>query len=335
MLTDINVKSSYSNEQWKESANFWGTSDKGNNDELWEENADFWNTDSTVTSLNNKNKEKENVWQESDDFWVADDQIKAKVQQQMLEKAGFQNQELLNIEEKMQQISNNGSLKSNIHNMINEDKHKNAHTSDSCLNSVLNEKDTISICQSGDHNPRPERCDENSATCSKNKNGQYSQNTDADDSENYDKDEDMQSVTNIQDKDDAKKLQHSEGQTHTEDICPKKKDIPKQPDERTLANYENTVISESELDSLCKSDDEEGDLFVVDDSDSDLELSKKRKVTRKKWRPVLKRDPFFVQENLHLSFEEVTKLFYLSNLLIKQKRCFSNWHIILCELFNF
>jgi hypothetical protein len=111
--------------------------------------------------------------------------------------------------------------------MINEDEHKNTHASDSCLNSVLNEKDIISICQIGDHNPSPERCDENSATCSKNKNGHYSKNTDA---ENYDKDEDMQSVTNIQDKDDTKTFQHSEGQTHTEDICPKKEDIPKQPD---------------------------------------------------------------------------------------------------------
>ena len=326
MLTGIKVKSSDSNEQWKESANFWGTSDKGNNDELWEENADFWNTDSTVTSLNDKNKEKENVWQESDDFWAADDQIKAKVQQQMSEKAGFQNQEILNIEEKMQKFTNNGSLKSNIPKMINEDEHKNTHASNSCLNLVLNEKDIISICQSRDHNPSPERCDENSATCSKNKNGHYSKNTDADDSENYDKDEDMQSVTNIQDKNDTKTFQHSEGQTHTEDICPKKEDIPKQPDERTLTNYENTVISDSDLDSLCKSDDDEGDLFVVDDSDSDLELSKKRKVTRKKWRPVLKRDPFFVQENLHLSFEEVTKLFYLSNLLIIKKMFFKLAH---------
>jgi hypothetical protein len=34
MLTGIKVKSSDSNEQWKESTNFWGTSDKGNNDEL-------------------------------------------------------------------------------------------------------------------------------------------------------------------------------------------------------------------------------------------------------------------------------------------------------------
>jgi hypothetical protein len=59
-----------------------------------------------VTSLNDKNKEKENVWQESDDFSAADDQIKAKVQQQMSEKAGFQNQELLNIEEKMQKFTN-------------------------------------------------------------------------------------------------------------------------------------------------------------------------------------------------------------------------------------
>jgi hypothetical protein len=30
MLTGIKVKSSDSNEQWKESTNFWGTSDKGN-----------------------------------------------------------------------------------------------------------------------------------------------------------------------------------------------------------------------------------------------------------------------------------------------------------------
>jgi Flp pilus assembly protein TadB len=57
---------------------------------------------------NDKNKEKENVWQESDDFSAADDQIKAKVQQQMSEKAGFQNQDILNIEEKMQKFTNNG-----------------------------------------------------------------------------------------------------------------------------------------------------------------------------------------------------------------------------------
>jgi hypothetical protein len=71
-----------------------------------------------------------NVWQESDDFSAADDQIKAKVQQQMSEKAGFQNQEIWNIEEKMQKFTNNGSLKSNIPKMINEDEHKNTHASD-------------------------------------------------------------------------------------------------------------------------------------------------------------------------------------------------------------
>jgi hypothetical protein len=43
----------------------------------------------------------------------------------MSEKAGFQNQDILNIEEKMQKFTNNGSLKSNISKMINEDEHKN------------------------------------------------------------------------------------------------------------------------------------------------------------------------------------------------------------------
>lgn len=322
MFTGINIKSSDSNEQWKESANFWETSDKGNNDELWEENADFWNTDSTVTSLNDKNKEKENVQQESEDFWAADDQNKTDVQQLSSKKTGLQNQTNLNFEEKLQNFSNNGSLKTNVPNMINEDDNKNTNTSSSCLNSVFVEKDTISVVQRGEHNSIPDRSDENSATCtcSENKNGHYSKGSDADDSENYDKDVDMPCVTNIQDKDDAKTFQHSERQTHTEDICPKKEDISKQPDEQTLANYENTVISDSDLDSLCKSDDEEGDLFIVDDSDSDLELSKKRKVTKKKWRPVLKRDPFFVQENLHLSFEEAFFLSYgLGCLVVKDE----------------
>jgi hypothetical protein len=48
----------------------------------------------------------------------------------------------------MQKFTNNGSLKSNIPKMINEDEHKNTHASDSCLNSVLNEKDKKSAFSS-------------------------------------------------------------------------------------------------------------------------------------------------------------------------------------------
>ncbi|XP_052085458.1 tRNA-splicing endonuclease subunit Sen2-like [Mytilus californianus] len=82
----------------------------------------------------------------------------------------------------------------------------------------------------------------------------------------------------------------------------------------------DTESSDSDLDSLYKSDDTEGDLFIVDDSDSEAEVCKRRKISRKKkkWRPVLKKDPFFVKENLHLSFEEAFFLSYgLGCLVVK------------------
>ncbi|XP_076084588.1 tRNA-splicing endonuclease subunit Sen2-like isoform X2 [Mytilus galloprovincialis] len=82
----------------------------------------------------------------------------------------------------------------------------------------------------------------------------------------------------------------------------------------------NTESTDSDFDSLCKSDDTEGELFIVDDSDSEAEVWKRRKLSRKKkkWRPVLKKDPFFVKENLHLSFEEAFFLSYgLGCLVVK------------------
>lgn len=85
----------------------------------------------------------------------------------------------------------------------------------------------------------------------------------------------------------------------------------------------DTGSSDSDLDSLCKSDDTEGELFIVDDSDSEAEVCKRKKLSRKKkkWRPVLKKDPFFVKENLHLSFEEAFFLSYgLGCLVVKDDK---------------
>lgn len=80
--------------------------------------------------------------------------------------------------------------------------------------------------------------------------------------------------------------------------------LPLKTENSKLSDIEST---DSDIDPLCKSDDTEGELFIVDDSDSEGEVWKRRKLSRKKkkWRPVLKKDPFFVKENLHLSFEEV------------------------------
>lgn len=80
--------------------------------------------------------------------------------------------------------------------------------------------------------------------------------------------------------------------------------LPLKTENSKLSDIEST---DSDIDPLCKSDDTEGELFIVDDSDNEGEVWKRRKLSRKKkkWRPVLKKDPFFVKENLHLSFEEV------------------------------
>lgn len=62
-----------------------------------------------------------------------------------------------------------------------------------------------------------------------------------------------------------------------------------------------------ETDPLCLSEEEHGELFVMEDSDSEGEGGK-RKWKEPQWRPVVKEDPYFVKEFLHLSLEEVSLL---------------------------
>lgn len=62
-----------------------------------------------------------------------------------------------------------------------------------------------------------------------------------------------------------------------------------------------------ETDPLCLSSEEHGELFVMEDSDNEGEDGK-RKWKEPHWRPVVKEDPYFVKEFLHLSLEEVSML---------------------------
>lgn len=64
-----------------------------------------------------------------------------------------------------------------------------------------------------------------------------------------------------------------------------------------------------ETDPLCLTEEEHGELFVMEDSDSEGEGGK-RKWKEPHWRPVVKEDPYFVKEYLHLSLEESFFLAY-------------------------
>ena len=62
------------------------------------------------------------------------------------------------------------------------------------------------------------------------------------------------------------------------------------------------------FDPRCESDDEDGSLLVVNDTDeSDLETSSEFETMTSslKWTPAIKRDPYPVEETLWLTFEEV------------------------------
>lgn len=64
-----------------------------------------------------------------------------------------------------------------------------------------------------------------------------------------------------------------------------------------------------ETDPLCLSSEEHGELFVMEDSDNEG-VGGKRKWKEPEWRPVVKEDPYFVKEFLHLSLEESFFLAY-------------------------
>lgn len=74
---------------------------------------------------------------------------------------------------------------------------------------------------------------------------------------------------------------------------------------KDLQNKHEKEIKET--DPLCLTEEEHGELFVMEDSDSEGEGGK-RKWKEPHWRPVIKEDPYFVKEFLHLSLEEVSPL---------------------------
>lgn len=79
---------------------------------------------------------------------------------------------------------------------------------------------------------------------------------------------------------------------------------------RTRTDVVSTTPHEKEkmqlhvTDPLCISEEEHGNLFVMEDSDHQSE-NRKRKWEEPTWRPVVKEDPYFVKEFLYLTLEEV------------------------------
>ncbi|XP_067667875.1 tRNA-splicing endonuclease subunit Sen2-like [Haliotis asinina] len=76
----------------------------------------------------------------------------------------------------------------------------------------------------------------------------------------------------------------------------------------SVENGQCNDLDPVEYDPLCHSDDLDGDVFVMADSDDNQ--TRHRKTRKKKWRPVLKKDPYPVVEHLLLSFEETFFLSY-------------------------
>ena len=73
------------------------------------------------------------------------------------------------------------------------------------------------------------------------------------------------------------------------------------------------VEGDLELDELCQSDEEDADLYVVDDTDeSDADIEEG---AVKAWLPVRKKDKCPLKECLQLSFEEVGYLTIVSTLV--------------------
>jgi hypothetical protein len=78
----------------------------------------------------------------------------------------------------------------------------------------------------------------------------------------------------------------------------------------TCSDLVSTIPQEKEQKQLCINDpmslseEEDGNLFVMEDSDYQSE-NRKRKWKEPAWRPVVKEDPYFVKEFLYLTLEEV------------------------------
>ncbi|XP_062621253.1 tRNA-splicing endonuclease subunit Sen2-like [Saccostrea cucullata] len=81
-------------------------------------------------------------------------------------------------------------------------------------------------------------------------------------------------------------------------------------DVQTSSDKELSDKKEDEqVDPLCESDKEQGELFVMEDSENESE-NRKRKWKELTWKPVVKEDPYFVKEFLHLTFQESFFLSY-------------------------
>lgn len=89
-------------------------------------------------------------------------------------------------------------------------------------------------------------------------------------------------------------------------------------DDESDSDSSEDSISVSTLDarSLCKTDDPDGDLFVInntsEEEELDLEDESQSKALRNahRWKPCVKEDPYPVQERLHLMLEEAFFLSY-------------------------
>ena len=81
------------------------------------------------------------------------------------------------------------------------------------------------------------------------------------------------------------------------------------------AESESREVTPPKLNPYCDSEDNDADYLVIDDSDTEWEKGLRPvKQPDKVWKPVLKRDPFPIQEPLILSLEEVPPVFPLQHL---------------------
>jgi hypothetical protein len=89
------------------------------------------------------------------------------------------------------------------------------------------------------------------------------------------------------------------------DIGPTKHHPDQQSGDTGPTKHHSDLQQGDNLDKRCLSDEEDGNLLVVNDTDdSDVDVAMD---TRLPWQPVVKREPYSIQEHLQLSMEEVNK----------------------------
>lgn len=305
ICTDKNMKLDASSELKVESANvlessyreskqeLWEESQQElseeSQQELWEENEDFWNSDSIVTSTVEK-KIGNSVLQESKDVWTT---------KQVSDLSTLGIAEMSNSEEKVHKNTNRFQITGN--------------KTTTNLYGLNTDKETIILSEIDDCNREINRHGRNNCITGSAEQKDAEINTEFYDNKRTDSlvQTGTQNINKYEEDLEHERIDDIKTDEVTINVSAEFPRIQQKDAEKGISkDFKYVSASESDLDSLCKSDDDDGNLLVIEDSDSDVDHCKRRKSNRKRWRPVLKKDPLFVQENLHLSFEEAFFLSY-------------------------